>query len=480
MFSISRSSRHWVGVALLFGSDLILVWISFLFGTLHRFGEPAWDKLAAYSPGIGVASIALPCIFYIGGLYSQSRSAEKLVLLRWLIAGWSAVGAVVLVMGSLDFSSRVGRGVLLASMAVLLPLTAIFHIFLHRLFSRRWRTAFCLVSNEADERVANLLNRLWSRNAKLLGVISGNNYRISSSLSVVGDIQDLSVNFSQQVDLILVRDRHLADPAFGPLLRQMRYRGVEIVSLADACEDAYRAVPIDLVTENWLFRACNQSDLFYIKKLKRAFDIVTSLLLLPVLYPLMLLGMLIVRVSSAGPVFFRQERSGRLGKPFTILKLRTMHLDSEIKGPQWSGDGDPRVFPMGKWLRRFRIDEIPQLWNVLRGDMSFVGPRPEQPSFVDELALEIPWYRERLLIQPGLTGWAQVRYPYGANKEDAVRKLEYDLYYMKHMSLLLDFFILIETVRTVLFGGVKLSKMDEYSAFREELKPLYPAEKPGI
>ncbi|MCB1091719.1 MAG: sugar transferase, partial [Verrucomicrobiae bacterium] len=148
-------------------------------------------------------------------------------------------------------------------------------------------------------------------------------------------------------------------------------------------------------------------------------------------------------------------------------------------GAQWSSSVDPRVFPAGKWLRRFRVDEIPQLFNVLRGDMSFVGPRPEQPSFVDSLANTVPWYRERLLIQPGLTGWAQVRYPYGANEEDAVRKLEYDLYYMKHMSLLLDFFILIETTRTVLLGGVKEGQRDEYSTFREELKPLYPADRLG-
>lgn len=474
-FGISRSSRHWLGVACLFGIDFLLVWLSFLFGTLHRFGEPAWDKLADYSLGITLASLALPSVYYIGGLYSKVRTTEILPVFRWMLAGWATVGAVVLVIGSLDFSSRVGRGVLMASLIFLLVATAIYHVILHRAFARRWRTAVCLVSSAADERVVNLLNLLWGRHAKILGVISGGGYRATSDVPMKGDISDLSDGVSFEVDLVLVRDRHLADPQFGPLLRQMRYRGVEIVSLADACEDAYRAVPIDLVTENWLFRACNQSDLFYIKKVKRAFDIVTSLLLLPVLAPAMLLGMALVRVSSPGPVFFRQTRAGRLGRPFTILKLRTMHVDSEAKGPQWSGANDPRVFKVGGWLRRFRIDEIPQLFNVLRGDMSFVGPRPEQPTFVEQLAESIPWYRERLLIQPGLTGWAQVRYPYGATEEDAVRKLEYDLYYMKHMSLLLDFFILIETARTVLLGGVKLGKADDYSAFRENLKPLYPA-----
>jgi lipopolysaccharide/colanic/teichoic acid biosynthesis glycosyltransferase len=146
-----------------------------------------------------------------------------------------------------------------------------------------------------------------------------------------------------------------------------------------------------------------------------------------------------------------------LGKPFEIFKLRTMRMDAERDGAQWSSvKGDKRVTAVGRLLRMFRVDEIPQLWNILRGDMSFVGPRPERPEFVKELAEKVPYYMERMLVPPGLTGWAQVNYPYASSIEDAQHKLEYDLYYIKHMGLLLDLFVLLDTVKTVLQGGATL------------------------
>jgi lipopolysaccharide/colanic/teichoic acid biosynthesis glycosyltransferase len=257
------------------------------------------------------------------------------------------------------------------------------------------------------------------------------------------------------VSMVLVRDRHLVMEDLTPLLRRWRYQAIEIVGLADICEMVCQAVPLWLVTESWLFRASTQSGLLYIKKLKRLFDVVMASFFMVLLSPMLLGGMILVKLFSPGPVFFRQIRLGRLGREFEIIKLRTMHLDAEKDGPQWSATNDPRVFAVGKWLRRFRVDEIPQLWNILRGEMSFVGPRPERPEFVERLKDVIPFYEERLAIQPGLTGWAQVRFPYGASEEDAWRKHKFDLYYLKHMSVLLDFFILLETVRTVLIGGVR-------------------------
>jgi lipopolysaccharide/colanic/teichoic acid biosynthesis glycosyltransferase len=240
-----------------------------------------------------------------------------------------------------------------------------------------------------------------------------------------------------------------------PQLRRWRYQAIEIVNLADLCEEVCQAVPLWLVSESWLFRASRQTGMLYIRKLKRLFDLVVACCFMMLLSPMLLLGMALVKLSSPGPIFFRQTRLGRLGREFDVIKLRTMHLDAEKDGPQWSGANDPRVFAVGKWLRRFRVDEIPQLWNILRGEMSFVGPRPERPEFVERLKGVIPFYEERLAIQPGLTGWAQVRFPYGASEEDAWWKHEFDLYYLKHMSVLLDFFILLETVRTILIGGVK-------------------------
>ena len=236
-----------------------------------------------------------------------------------------------------------------------------------------------------------------------------------------------------------------------------------MVSLISLCEEIYQFVPLELVSPNWLLNASDAPQMLYIKKVKRAFDIIISLIGLVFLGPIMLLGMLGVKLSSKGPVFYRQTRVGRFGKNFEVLKLRSMRTDAEKDGAQWSAAGnDPRSTPIGKILRRYRIDEIPQLINVLRGEMSFVGPRPERPEFVEKLAEDIPYFHERLLCQPGITGWAQVNYPYGATTEDARRKLEYDLYYLKHMSVFLDAFILLDTFSIILRGGLDESKKIEH------------------
>jgi lipopolysaccharide/colanic/teichoic acid biosynthesis glycosyltransferase len=166
----------------------------------------------------------------------------------------------------------------------------------------------------------------------------------------------------------------------------------------------------------------------------------------------MLLAATAIRLTSPGPILYHQKRVGKNGHVFTVHKFRSMRVDAEAtSGPVWAAKhGDPRVTPIGAFLRRSRLDEVPQLWNVLKGDMSFVGPRPERPEFVAELTEQIRFYGQRHVVRPGLTGWAQVCYTYGATTEDALQKLQYDLYYIKNLSLALDFYIVFETVKTVI------------------------------
>jgi len=180
-------------------------------------------------------------------------------------------------------------------------------------------------------------------------------------------------------------------------------------------------------------------------------DLAISLSLLLFILPLMLVVGLLVRLEGAGPVLYRQERVGLGGRPFTLLKFRSMQADAEMRGPAWAAQRDPRVTRVGSFIRRTRIDELPQLINILQGTMSFIGPRPERPHFVEQLAKVIPHYEQRARVKPGLTGWAQVNFPYGASVEDARVKLSYDLYYVKHRSTLLDLAILFSTIRVILF-----------------------------
>jgi len=187
--------------------------------------------------------------------------------------------------------------------------------------------------------------------------------------------------------------------------------------------------------------------------MKRVFDIVVAAFLLVLTLPIMLIAALLVLFEDGGPVVYRQQRVGARGATFTLLKFRSMHKDAEAGGKaSWASVNDSRITLVGKFLRRTRIDELPQLVNVLRGEMSFVGPRPERPEFVAMLTEQIPFYAVRHSVKPGLTGWAQVRYSYGATVEQSVKKLEYDLYYVKNHTLVLDLVILLETVRVVLLG----------------------------
>jgi exopolysaccharide biosynthesis polyprenyl glycosylphosphotransferase len=182
-------------------------------------------------------------------------------------------------------------------------------------------------------------------------------------------------------------------------------------------------------------------------------DLALSLIGVIVASPLMLLTAMAVKLDSGGPALYSQQRVGEKGRIFKIYKFRSMRIDAEEAGmPLWASDADPRITRVGRVIRLTRLDELPQLWNVMRGDMSFVGPRPERPFFVEQLALKIPFYMQRHAVKPGLTGWAQVKYQYGSSIEDATEKLRYDLYYIKHLSIFFDLTIVLDTVKVILFG----------------------------
>ena len=234
-------------------------------------------------------------------------------------------------------------------------------------------------------------------------------------------------------------------------LIRLRTTGVRILDAASFMERETGRIDLNMTNPSWLILSegfLSGRRLFAFAK--RVFDLAAALALAMLVWPLILLAMALIRLDSPGPVFFRQARVGLYGVPFSLLKFRSMHTDAEADGQaRWAAEDDPRVTRVGNWLRRFRIDELPQLWNVLRGEMSFVGPRPERPSFVSTLQTSIPYYAERHMVKPGITGWAQVHYPYGASEADARAKLEYDLYYAKNYTFFLDVLILVQTVRVV-------------------------------
>ena len=236
-------------------------------------------------------------------------------------------------------------------------------------------------------------------------------------------------------------------------LMKIRMTGVHVNEISTFLERETGRVDLRTVNPSWLIFSDGFSSGRRLSSVaKRLFDIVVAALLLALTLPLVVLFALIVKLESRGPAFYRQTRTGLYGAPFGILKLRSMRQDAEVGGKAvWAEKDDPRITRVGRFIRKVRIDELPQLWTVLKGKMSFVGPRPERPTFVDELAKKIPYYAERHVVKPGITGWAQINYPYGASLDDARHKLEYDLYYAKNYTPFLDVVIILQTIRVVLF-----------------------------
>ena len=270
---------------------------------------------------------------------------------------------------------------------------------------------------------------------------------------ILGSIDDLDrIVGERRVDRIVVgmSDRRGRLP-IEPLLRA-KMSGVRVEDAATTYERLTGKILIDDLKPSWLifsdgFRASHAT-----RAIKRMLDLALAIIGFVLAAPLMVLTAIAVRLESPGPILYAQERVGENGRIFILRKFRSMRVGAETGTPIWARDKDDRITRVGRVIRLTRLDELPQLWNVLRGDMSFVGPRPERPYFVQQLAAAIPFYMERHAVRPGLTGWAQVKYRYGASIEDASEKLRYDLYYIKHLSIFFDITIVIDTVKVILFG----------------------------
>jgi sugar transferase (PEP-CTERM system associated) len=235
-------------------------------------------------------------------------------------------------------------------------------------------------------------------------------------------------------------------------LLRIKTAGVHVNDFSSFLERETGRIDLDTVNPSWLIFSDGFSSGRAVSSVaKRMFDVTASAVLLLATAPIIALFAIIVKLDSRGPAFFRQTRVGLYGAPFDVIKLRSMRLDAEAAGAQWATKDDPRVTRVGKFIRKVRIDELPQTWTVLKGEMSFVGPRPERPEFVADLEEHLPYYAERHMVKPGITGWAQVNYPYGASTEDSRQKLEFDLYYAKNYTPFLDLLIILQTLRVVLW-----------------------------
>lgn len=357
----------------------------------------------------------------------------------------------------------VGRGAFLLSFGV-----ALLGILVSRLLFVRWARIGALktralvlgTGSRAAEVEALLTKRGAAGNLHVVGYLAqGGSHHFVDHVRILNTdepLPALAARLQISEIILAVRDRRGGGMPVQELL-ECKLRGIHVMELSTFFERENGHLQLDSMNASWMILTEGFTQGMLRDTVKRLFDLIVSAGLLICTLPIMALTALCIKLESRGPVLYRQERVGQGGRTFTILKFRSMCVDAERDGkPRWARQNDSRVTFTGRCIRRTRIDELPQVFNVFFGDMSFVGPRPERPYFVQDLSQKIPYYGVRHTVKPGITGWAQVRYPYGATDEDAMHKLQYDLYYVKNHSLFLDFAILFQTVQVVLWGqGVR-------------------------
>ena len=352
-------------------------------------------------------------------------------------------------------NSTVGRGVMALAHLIFAVWAPVWRHYASRYQRQQTGKARWLVAG-TSEKALRLYRDFQKANAEAeLSFLADSTPNHDNSLPrVVGTLEDLEMVLKQDWSGVIVAPMSPLSEGLIQKLMKARFSGLRVYDLADFYEQRWFKVPVMHTQRGWLLFA-HGFDLLHSAlalRLKRLLDIVVSVILLIVCIPVMLIIAIAVRLESRGPAWFRQTRTGLNGKEFEIMKFRSMYVDAEKDGPKWASARDPRVTKVGRLLRILRLDELPQLLNVIKGEMSFIGPRPERPVFIRELEKQIPFYDLRQLVRPGITGWAQVMYTYGATMDDALEKLQYDLYYIKNYSLLLDFAILLKTLRVVMLG----------------------------
>ena len=457
-----RSARTRLRTWLLLTAEALLIFGCVVAATEIRLGPDEAYTTLFVRHGIFKAAIAtFFCLgaFYLYDLYDfvvmHDRRELVLRLIQALGLAWIALAIVFYVAPQ----AMLGRGVALISLPLALALMVGWRVSIHWLLGHPNVGERILIVGSGDAALEIAREVLDRRDAgyRIVGFVDNQPELVGKSIinpRVVGLTGDMAEIVRREgVDRIVVAmgERRGQFPT-SQLLDLSLGGAVAIEEGASFYERVTGRMHLNMVRPSWLIFSGRgrQARLSGVARafMHRSVALIGAIVSLPIA----LITAVLIKLESPGPALYKQERVGKNGRPFTIMKFRSMRMDAEKDGPVWASTTDDRTTRVGRIIRKIRVDEIPQFWNILKGEMNFVGPRPERPHFVKQLAEEIPFYEQRHLIPPGLTGWAQIKYPYGASIEDARQKLQYDLYYIKNQSLMLDAVILFETVKTILFG----------------------------
>jgi sugar transferase (PEP-CTERM system associated) len=441
--------------------EFLALFFSLYLGLEVRFWGSTWesDFGSYYGKAFLYASVMQVSLLAFGIYQRQAGRFFDVMMLR--IASGLLLGLIPLgVSFYIVPTFFLGRGVLAVSVTLSFILISIIRLLFRQIVKEKnmWSRVLVLGSGEHADliREADKAGELRGLNIVGYVVVPGDKHTEDDSDLIVLEKSLVECAEDKDVDEIVlaVDDRRQGGLPAKDLL-DCKMSGVDVLDMVSFFERRTGKIRLDILYPSWLYLADGFHESTFRSVIKRAFDIAAVLLLLPIALPLMLISTFAILIESKGrgPVLYKQTRVKQDNRPFQIYKFRSMVTDAEKEGEaRWASKNDSRITRVGSIMRTLRLDELPQLFNVLKGDMSFVGPRPERPEFVAQLADKIPYYEERHRVKPGLTGWAQIRYQYGNTEDDALEKLQYDLYYVKNFSIFLDMLILVQTAEVVMLG----------------------------
>jgi sugar transferase (PEP-CTERM system associated) len=404
------------------------------------------------------ATVAIAFMLHLSDLYNIRLPLGRREMLARLLTSQAVAGLLVAAGGFVLPQLRLGRAVFFGVGAAITLGLALWRLaWLGPWSHGRMKIRVLVLGTGVIGKLISSLEISGSRPFRIVGFLDDNPSApdtVPQPHALLGKIKDLaSIVDETEPDLIVVAQMNRRGNFPAKALLDCRMRGIQVEDWPTFYEKETGKILVTDLRPSWLIFSDGFVKTPRTEIIKRTVDMTLSLVGLLVALPIMAVVALTIKLESAGPVLFRQPRLGQNGRVFILNKFRSMRRDAEKEtGPVWALERDPRVTRVGAFLRQTRLDELPQLFNVLVGDMSFIGPRPERPEFVYELQKQIPFYMERLSVKPGITGWAQVQYGYGASVEDALEKLQYDLYYIKNLSLFLDLLILLNTIQVVVFA----------------------------
>jgi sugar transferase (PEP-CTERM system associated) len=449
-------------IILLVAADGVLTAVGLLVATIIRFSPNGYSEVVAHLLATSTFPKFLLVIFvceislYFNNLYDFRIIAIRSELLVRLLQAFGVTCLALAVCYYLEPDLSLGRGIAALSAPLILTLTL------------WWRLVWANRNSGSAERMLimgtgptgiSLARDILARpelRLKVVGFLDERGENIGKSLvnpGIIGAADDIeSIVQDQKIDHVVISLLERRGKMPVRELLHLKFAGVKVEDAHTFYERITGRIILERLSPSWLILSEGFRKSTMLVVAKRAIDVALSLIALVLCLPLFAVVAVAIAIESGFPILFRQERSGLKGRPFQMLKFRSMHHDAEKAGPQWAAKGDLRVTRVGKWIRKFRIDELPQVINVLRGQMSLVGPRPERPEFVSMLEQQIPFYALRHSVRPGITGWAQVKYQYGSSVEETKTKLEYDLFYIKHLSVMLDLAVLFETAKVMISG----------------------------